>query len=219
LLSNVKLGIYEFLGLVVPGMFLICEGWILVRGWGTFSHSLSDLRPVSFTMFVAAGFVLGHFIQELADWVIKKICGERFLKAGRDELWAGPEAYAVKSTIWAESGITLPDVDSAFDYCLTRLGQSFSKRDMFVAVSDFARSFVALAILGLGPAIRLARDRSDSWPSFAIFLAGYVAFLLIIGSLAWVRMIRFRRISDTGVFRAYLGSRTPRNLSEKEVAS
>jgi len=25
-LSNFKLGVYDFLGLVVPGMFMICEG-------------------------------------------------------------------------------------------------------------------------------------------------------------------------------------------------
>ena len=216
MLSNLKLGVYEFLGLVVPGMLVICEGWILVRGWSNFAHSLSDLQPVPFTMFVASAFVLGHFIQELADWSVKKICGERFLKAGRDDLWAGQESDAVKSAIWSESGITLGDVDSAFDYCLTRVGQNFSKRDMFVAVSDFSRSFLVLVVFGIGPAYRLARDESHSWLFFVVFLAGYVAFLLAIGVLAWVRMVRFRRMSDAGVFRAYLGSRPSRNSAERE---
>jgi hypothetical protein len=217
LFSNLKLGVYEFLGLVVPGMFVLCEGWILVRGWGDFAHSVNDLHPIPFTMFVATAFVLGHFVQELADWSVKKICGERFLKAGRDELWAGKEAEAIKSSIWSESGITLPDVDAAFDYCLTRLGQSFSKRDVFLATSDFSRSFLVLVAFGIAPAARLARDRSHSWRSFALLLVGYGAFLSLIGALAWARMLRFRRISDEGVFRAYLGSRPPRNSAEKEL--
>jgi hypothetical protein len=208
-LSNFKLGIYEFLGLVVPGMFVLCEGWIVLRGWGQFVHSVNDLRPVSFTMFVAVSFVVGHFVQELADWSVKKVRGERFLKGGRDDFWAGAEAESVKSAIWTESGVTLPNVDSAFDYCLTRVGESFAKRDVFLATSDFARSFLIVALCGVVPAVRLALDRTHSVHSFALLFLGYVAFLAVIARLAWLRMVRFRRLSEATVFRVYLGSRIP----------
>jgi hypothetical protein len=215
-LSNFKLGIYEFLGLVVPGMFVLCEGWILVRGWNEFIHSVNELRPASFTMFVAVSFVVAHFVQEVADWSVKKIRGERFLKRGRDDFWAGAEAEPVRSAIWVESGITLPNVDSAFDYCLTRVGESFAKRDVFLATSDFARSFLVLALCGVGPAIRLALDRTHSIHSFALLLTGYLAFLAVIARLAWLRMVRFRRLSEATVFRVYLGSRGEKSFPKTE---
>jgi hypothetical protein len=215
--SNFKLGIYEFLGLVVPGMFLVCEGWIAVRGWPQFVAALSGLHPVSFTLFVAASLVVGHFIQELADWGVKRIRDDRFFKKGRDEVWAGGEVESIKSAIWAESGLTLAGVDSAFDYCLTRIGDAFSKRDVFLATSDFARSFLVLAVCGVGPALRLASDRAHSITMFLLLLAVYVVVLMVVARLAWRRMIRFRYMSDRGVFGAYLGSRPAKNAVKGET--
>ncbi len=218
-LSSFKLGIYDFLGLVVPGMFVICEGWIAVRGWSQFVDRLGSLHPVSFTVVVAGSFVVGHFIRELADWGVKRISGERFFKKGRDEVWAGAEGDSVKSAIWAESGLTLASVDSAFDYCLTRIGEAFTKRDVFVATSDFARSFLVLAVCGVPPAVRLAHDRTHSIGTLLLLLAGYVVVLMVVTLLAWRRMVRFRYISDRGVFGAYLGSRPTKNPPKSEISS
>jgi len=217
-LSSLKLGVYDFLGLVVPGMFMICEGWIAVRGWALFVEALSALRPVSFTVFLAGSFVVGHFVQEMADWGVKKIRGPRFFKTGRDEVWGGSDGEAVKSAIWAESGLTLSSVDSAFDYCLTRIGEAFSKRDVFVATSDFARSFLVLAVCGTAPAWRMASDRTHSISGFVLLLAAHVVLLSLVAQLAWRRMVRFRYISDCGVFGAYLGSRPAKNASPTEAA-
>ncbi len=217
-LSSFKLGVYDFLGLVVPGMFVICEGWIAGRGWRQFVEALSALRPVSFTVFLAGSFVVGHFIQELADWGVKRIKGPRFFKIGRDDVWGGADGNAVKSAIWAEAGLTLANVDSAFDYCLTRIGEAFSKRDVFVATSDFARSFLVLAVCGMAPAWRLASDRTHSISSFVLLLAGYVVALILVALLAWRRMVRFRYISDCGVFGAYLGSRPAKNAPASEAS-
>jgi hypothetical protein len=217
--SNVKIGVYEFLGLVIPGMFAQCEGWIALRGWAQFVQSVNEMRPVSFTIFVLTSFVVGHFVQEFADLTVKTISGERFLKVGRDELWTGEEAEPVKSAIWTESGRTLPSADSAFDYCLTRIGDRFSKRDVLLATSDFARSFLVLSVCGIAPAIRLALDRSHSTFSFLLFLGAYLVFLAFIAHLAWIRMIRFRRMSEVVVFRAYLGSRPIENSLPEEKRS
>jgi hypothetical protein len=216
--SNFKLGIYEFLGLVIPGMFVVSEGWIAIRGWPQFVNSLAELHPVSFTLFVAASFVAGHFIQELADWGIKRVCGDRFFKKGRDKVWAGGDGESIKSAIWAESGLTLGTVDSAFDYCLTRVGDAFSKRDVFLGTSDFARSFLVLAVCGVGPALRLASDRTRSTSGFFLLLVFYIAVLIVVARLAWRRMIRFRHMSDHAVFGAYLGSRPAKNTPEGETA-
>src|SRR5207253_490130 len=117
--SNFKLGIYDLLGLVIPGMILVCEGGITLRGWVNFRTSLNQISATSFTFLLVVSFVLGHLVQELADVSIKKIKGPRFFSAGRDEFWAGPEAEAVKSAVWAESGVTMGSVDAIFDYCLT----------------------------------------------------------------------------------------------------
>jgi hypothetical protein len=201
-LSNIKLGIYEFLGLVILGMLLLCEGWVFVRGWPRFTHGVSGLNAVSFTLLLITSFLLGHFVQELADTCLKRLRGERFFKKGRDELWASAEAESVKSAIWAESVLVLGDVDAAVDYCLTRSGDAFSRRDIFLATSDLSRSFLVLAFFGVVPAYRLAFDRTHSIHAFILLVACYLALLGLAARLAWIRMVRFRRFSESGVFRS-----------------
>lgn len=206
-LSGLKFAIYDLLGLALPGMFLICEGWIAVRGWAAFVERLSALHPVSFTLFLAGSFVIGHFIQELSDWTVKRLCGARFLRKGRDDIWAAAEGQVLKSAIWTESGLAVGSVDFAFDYCLTRVRDAFPKRDVFLATSDFARSFIILVVAGVAPAWRLSLDQAHSLMGFVLVFAIYASALALIGILAWRRMLRFRYLSDQGVFAAYLGSR------------
>jgi hypothetical protein len=218
-LSNFKLGLYDLLGLVIPGLILICEGAITLRGWVNFRAALSHMNGTSFTFLVVFSFVLGHLVQELADLGIKNLKGPRFLVAGRDEFWTSPEAEAVKSAIWTESGTTLGSVDAAFDYCLTRLGDRFSKRDTLLATADLSRSFLVLVVFAVPAVTRIAWDVSHRRLLFVFFMLAFLAALALAAFLAWRRMVRFRRMSETGVFRAYLGSRptanTPEALSEK----
>ena len=211
-LSNFKLGIYEFLGLMVPGMLLLCEGWIFVRGWGQFLLSLRDLNAAGFSMLAVVAFVLGHFVQELGDRCIKICRGERFFRQGRDRLWATDEAEPIKSAIWTECGLALGGADAAFDYCLTRIGDSFAKRDVFVATSDLCRSFLVLIVLALLPVSRLAFGYMGSVSESVLRAICYSALLALAARLAWTRMVRFRGMSETGVFRAYLGSRPTKSL-------
>lgn len=213
-LSNFKLGIYDLLGLVIPGMILVSEGEITLRGWVNFRASLSYMSGTSFTFLLVVSFVLGHLVQELADASIKKIKGSRFFAAGRDEFWASAEAEAIKSAVWAESGITLGSVDATFDYCLTRLGERFSKRDTLLATADLSRSFLVLVVFAAPAATHIAWDVSHRPIIFLSLLLSFFALLALAGFLAWRRMVRFRRMSETGVFRAYLGSRPVPNPQE-----
>jgi hypothetical protein len=64
-LSNFKLGIYDFPGLVIPGMILVCEGGITLRGSVNFRTSLNHMSGTSFTFLLVVSFVLGHLVQEL----------------------------------------------------------------------------------------------------------------------------------------------------------
>lgn len=206
-LSNFKLGIYDLLGLVIPGVILVCEGSITLHGWSNFKMSLNHMSGTSFTFLLVFSFVLGHLVQEMADVSIKRIKGPRFFSAGRDEFWASPEAEGIKSAIWTESGVTLGSVDASFDYCLTRLGERFSKRDTLLATADLSRSFLVLVVFAVSPSARIAWDNTHRLFAFLPLLVFFLALLTFVGFLAWRRMVRFRRMSDTGVFRAYLGSR------------
>ncbi len=213
-LSNFKLGIYDLLGLVIPGMILVCESGITLRGWVNFRTSLNHMSGTSFTFLLVVSFVLGHLVQELADVSIKKIKGPRFFATGRDEFWAGPEAEAIKTAVWAESGVTLGSVDAIFDYCLTRLGERFSKRDTLLATADLSRSFLVLVVFATPAAIRIAWDISHRPIIFLSLLLSFLVLFALAGFLAWRRMVRFRRMSETGVFHAYLGSRPLANSQE-----
>lgn len=213
-LSNFKLGIYDLLGLVIPGMILVCEGEVTLRGWVNFRAGLNHMSGTSFTLLLVFSFVLGHFVQEIADVSIKKIKGPRFFTAGRDEIWASPEAEAIKSAVWTESGMTLGSVDATFEYCLTRLGERFSKRDTLLATADLSRSFLVLVMFAAPAAIHIAWDVSHRPIIFLSLLLSFFALLALAGFLAWRRMVRFRRMSETGVFRAYLGSRPVPNAQD-----
>ena len=131
----------------------------------------------SFTLLLITSFLLGHFVQELADASLKRLCGERFFKKA-DEFWARGEAEPVKSAIWTESGLALGDVDTAFDYCLTWSGDAFARRDVFLATSDLSRSFLVLAVFGVAPACRLVFHRSYSIHAFFLLVACYLGFLV-----------------------------------------
>jgi len=213
-LSNFKLRIYDVLGLVIPGMILVCEGAITVHGWANFRVALDHMSGTSFTFLLILSFVLGHVVQEMADVSIKKLKGPRFFAAGRDEFWASPEAEGIKSAIWAESGVTLGSVDAAFDYCLTRIGERFSKRDTLLATADLSRTFLVLVAMAVPAAVRIAWDMTHRLVAFLPLLLAFLALLTFVGFLAWRRMDRFRRMSETGVFRAYPGSRPAANTQE-----
>jgi len=213
-LSNLKLGVYDLLGLVIPGMILVCESGVTFRGSVNFRTALNHMSGTSFTLLLVFSFVLGHFIQEMADMTIKKIKGPRFFAAGRDEVWASPEAEAIKSAIWVESGVTLGSVDAAFDYCLTRLAERFPKRDILLATADLSRSFFVLVVFAAPAATRIAWDVSHRPLIFVSLLFCFLMLLWLAGFLAWRRLVRFRRMSEAGVFRAYLGSRPLPNAQE-----
>lgn len=77
--SNFKLGIYDLLGLVIPGVIPVCDGGVTLRGWVPFRTTLNHMSGTSFTFLLVFSFVLGHFIQELAAVSVKKIKGATIL--------------------------------------------------------------------------------------------------------------------------------------------
>jgi len=95
-------------------------------------------------------------------------------------------------------------VDVAFNYCLTRLQGSFAKRDLFVANSDLARSLIVVSCVAVAPLIRVLLDSHMRRPVQAGLLATGLVVLFLIACLSWARMKRFRELSETPVFHAYL---------------
>lgn len=201
--SKLKLELYDFLGLILPGLVAICQGWILLRGWHTFVVGISLLGGTGLTLLLVFAFGVGNIIQELGDVTLKTVKGQRYFRSGRDRFWLTTEAETVRHAIKKSLGHEIPSADAAFDYCLTKLKGRFDKRDMFLATSDLCRSFVVLSALALIPALRIAfRDPHPFSPYFAS--AVLIVALFVVSALAWRRMIRFRELSETTVFRAYL---------------
>jgi hypothetical protein len=145
--------------------------------------------------------------------VIKRLKGSRFFRFGRDKFWATAEANPVKAAIRSQLGTEITSVDTAFDYCLTKLKDSFAKRDVFVATSDLCRSLAVLSILGIIPTVRIAWLAAPLHCRFLIYVVIAIAFLIFLAALSWRRMVRFRELSEVTVFRAYLATV---NESEKK---
>lgn len=203
-LSKLKLELYDFLGLILPGLIAIFEGWISLRGWRVFVVGISQIGGTGLTLLLVFAFGIGNIIQELGDLTLKAIKGQRYFRAARDRFWQTKEADVVRDAIKRSFGHDIPSVDTAFDYCLTKLKDRFGKRDTFLATSDLCRSFVVLSALALVPAMRIALYDPHPFANSFVGAAILIAMLFSISLLAWRRMLRFRALSETTVFRAYL---------------
>lgn len=204
--SRLKLELYDFLGIVLPGLLVICEGWILLRGWRIFVESINHISATELLLLVVFAFGPGHIAQELGDVAIKAVKGKRYFRKARDKFWGKAESQLVRDAIKKDLGLEISSVDTAFDYCLTKLKDCFSKRDVFVATSDLCRSFVILSVLALIPAIRMAFCDIHPVHRSVIVIAIFLLVLTTIGALAWKRMVRFRELAETTVFRTYLAT-------------
>lgn len=203
-LSKVKVEVYDFLAVIIPGLLLVCGVWIAVRGWTQFAQGLIAMGGSAFTILLLLAFAVGNLLQEVADILIKYWKGKRYFKASRDKLWDSKTGEHVISRITKELGHAVPDVDVAFDYCLTRVQNSFSKRDLFLANSDLARGLIVVSLVGIAPLVRITDDlHTRSLIHAGLFATGLI-LLFLIACLCWVRMKRFRELSETPVFHAFL---------------
>jgi hypothetical protein len=203
-LSKLKLDVYDFLAIILPGLIVTAEGWILLRGWNAFISSMSSISGTGLTLLLVFAFGAGHIVQELGDISIKLVMGKRFSYSGRDRFWTEKEAAAVKKTIKEQCGHEIESVDGAFDYCLTKVKGLFDKRDVFMATSDLCRSIFILSFLALAPAARIAFWSASSCRHAAYVFLRILALLVVVAILSWLRMKRFRYLSEVTVFRAYL---------------
>src|SRR5262245_21430424 len=129
------------LAIILPGLVVISEGWILVRGWDAFAGAVGNLTATRLTLLIIVSFGAGTIIQEFSDFYVKRLKDERYFKRGRDAFWRTEEASVVKRAIERQLGMPITSVDIAFNYCLTRLRGQFARRDLFIATSDLCRSF------------------------------------------------------------------------------
>jgi hypothetical protein len=209
--SKLKLEVYDFLGLLVPGLIAICEAWVLLRGWHAFLSAVSQMTGTAFTILLLFAFATGSIVQEIGHLTVNLIKGKRYLRSARDRFWLTLDAVAVKDAVNKQLGHHITSVDTAFDYCLTKLKDRFQKRDLFVATSDLCRSSVVLSILALAPAFRVAFRDIQPFAKSCLTAAAFAAVLLTVCLLMWRSMVRFRELSEITVFRAYLAL-----VSEKE---
>src|SRR5262249_38304714 len=82
-LSKLKLDMYDFLGIILPGLIATAEGWILIRGWAAFIGSMNRVNGTGLTLLLIFSFGLGHIVQELGDFVVVSLKGKRYFHKAR----------------------------------------------------------------------------------------------------------------------------------------
>jgi len=214
-LSKFKLDVYDFLGIILPGLVAVAAGWVFLRGWAAFIQSMSNIKGTSLTLLLVFAFGIGHLVQELSDAAIRWAKGSRYIYRGRDSFWHGEESNAVKSLIKKQVGHELTNVDDAYDFCLTKIHGRFEKRDIFIATADLSRSFVAMCFLALAPAAKIAFWQVSPICRSIDLALGELAILAIIALLSWRRMMRYRELADRTVFRVYAAVATEHNGEQK----
>jgi hypothetical protein len=224
-ISKLKLEIYDFLGIIIPGLMLLAESLILVQGWPLFIESMNRINGIELTLLILFSFGIGNIVQEFGDVTMKLLNGKRYARVPRDNFWHSNEARLVKSAIKKESDLDIEVVDTAFDYCLTRIKDRFPKRDLFVAVSDMCRSLLVLSLLAILPVARIAFFGQQPLRCPLPTFLGLTSLLAVVGALAWMRMSRFRVLSEVTVFHVYLatsgekGDRASASQTAKETES
>ena len=218
--SKFKFELYDILAVVLPGFLLLCGVWILLRGWHLFALSLGALSGTGFTAMLLASFPIGHVVQELGEVAITKFRGDRYFKSARDEFWRSEEGHRVRKMIEQEVGFNV-SVDTAFDFCLTKIKGQFPRRDVFLATSDFCRSLLVVALLLIPTALRLLWDVHGNLRRLALYGVGIIFAFGLFLYLAGRRMARFRELSERPVFTTYIAcsGRRPGNeppLTEEE---
>ena len=204
--SKLKLELYDVIGLILPGLIAICEGWILLYGWSSFIETIGRIGASGLTLLLLFAFGAGNVVQELGDVLIKAVKGVRFFRAARDRFWVTADAEIVRNSIQKELGHQHSIHDSAFDYCLTKVKDRFAKRDVFLATSDLCRSLLVLSALALLPTVRHSFTIYTNFFHSCVVATILIAMLVTVCSLMWGRMVRFRELSETTVFLTYLAS-------------
>jgi hypothetical protein len=205
-LSKLRLGLYDFFGILIPGFIVVAEVWVTITGGKQFVGMLALLSGNLVAVLVLVSYVMGHLVQEAGDVFVRSITDDRYLKRSRDQLWAGKDGKTVREEITRRAGFEIADVDTAFDYCLTKSKRSFEKRDAFIATSDLARSFVLLAILTAIPSACALYSAKISGYDLLLDLAAVISIISLIVFVSWRRMMRFREFADKPVFAAYLAT-------------
>ena len=203
-LSQLQLKPYDILGILFPGVLAICEGWIVLRGWGSFLTNFDKVSDRDLVLLIVLALGLGHIVQELAQAGVKLLKGKKRTLREKNRYWELTESQLVRSAIQKDFDGTFPGVNVVFDYCLTKLSGRFDKRDMFVATSGLCRSIIALSAMAVAPAARIAfHDPHGAQNSLVIFTEFFV-LLTVVAVLAWRRMDHFDALAETTVYRAYL---------------
>ena len=206
-LSKLKLELYDLAAIVLPGIFFIAEIWATLFGIGSLASAAKELTGAQLTILLLCSFGAGNLIQEGGHRLVTLFLGKRYFKAARDRFWNSPEAELVRTKIKADDALEVSSVDVAFDYCLSRISGLFVKRDVFLAISDFARSLCLLSAIGIFPLGRTVLYAYGTSTKLKIALEG-VFLLAVTGWLAWVRMVRFRELSETPVFTTFLACKS-----------
>ena len=212
--EKIKLGFYDLFGLVLPGLLGISEGWVLIAGWDSFVNFVSHLTAFNFILLTIASIAVGNLVQEVGDTTIKIIFhDDRFFKKDRDTFWGSPDGQVVRKAIKDALNGELEKVDTAFDFCLTKLGDKFAKHEIFLATSDLSRALLVLLITASFPAVRIAwQNRASQYPA-VVLLVLFLLCVAIFARLAWNRMLRFRKLSDETVLGAFLAVSRETNVA------
>jgi hypothetical protein len=175
-ISKFKLELYDILAVLVPGFVLLCSVWILLRGWSIFLTGFMNVSAAGFTAILLLAFPLGHLIQELGDTAYKGIFGERYFKSARDLFWKQDDGIKIRQAIMVAVGFD-PSIDTAFDFCLSKTKDLFTRRDAFLATSDLSRSLFVLGFLSLPTLGRVLLEAAVSIERRIVYG--------VVGLLAW----------------------------------
>ena len=214
--SKLKVELYDVAAIILPGVFFIIEVWATLFGMQSVAVAVKGLKGTELTVMLLCSFGVGNLVQEGSNALLTCTMGDRFFYAARDKFWSTEEGELVRAKIEREGSCKLSNVDSAFDYCLTRTAGKFAKRDVFMAISDFSRSLFLLSLLAVFPLYRSVLYAYGTRLRVEMSIL-YLLIISITAWLSWARMLRFRRYSDKPVFTTFLACGDEATIAEPKA--
>jgi hypothetical protein len=145
--SKLQLDLYDIFGLIVPGLLVICEFWIAMRGWGQFVVGVAMLSATGMTILLLASFAVGPIVQEITDG-LTRLRKERFSRHRRDEIWSSEVGEKICEKLHLElnlkTGTKAHDADLAFDVCFALVPEQANRHDLFLAQSRSVSSTIGI---------------------------------------------------------------------------
>jgi len=114
-LSKLKMEAYDLLAVILPGLILIFQAWITIRGWAPFAISIASMSGSAFLVLILMFLPWAKLFRSQGISRLRR-SKARFFRQTRDKLGASKTGEHIRERIRTDTGHELENVAVTFDF-------------------------------------------------------------------------------------------------------